>query len=1123
MDTFGLGLVLDFTDNASGGMQSAMGTLNQLNSLASQTVDNSDKLNFSVMALSGAGAGLGVVGSQLMSFGGRLTSTMTGAVSSINAVGTQLLSARSQLGTLYGSMEQGEEIIEKAKKYAQTSIFNFEDLLPSIIMLKANGIEAFDKIASSTGKANQTLMDYAADLAAFNPQMRNAYGTGIQAAMGALNEYIAEGNKKSLKSGASLDITALLGEDTGKTIEERSRQVADLLEKLNMVGAVANMAGTASQRLSNVEDIFFNLKSMISDAGVYDAYTEVVQKLTSSLLEEFTTLEDGTQIQNKFFISTEMWQNFANVISKAVVSIMEPIKNLAAKLSELLYNFVNFVNEHPKMAKILIILTTVAGVATVVTGAILKLTGSFFQLIAGFLQTAKLMQEGISLGGMLRNSLGALNSVLLPLAAAAILVYEVWDKNIFGLRDVIKQAFGEIADIISITFDALADNKLSYEQFDKARKLGIMPFIEAMLQLKHHIGHLFDGFKAGFSGFFSTISSTFDKIKLVDGYFYKLSEKVGKFFDKFTKVGADKTWEKIGSVIGTVVGALTTALPIIKAVKIAIGFFSGPLGIIASVIGLIGVAWKKNLGGIREKLGKVVEWFKNIDWAGIFDKIMQAIQPILDWLGSIDWGAVWETVLGTIKSVWEWVEPLIKTIGETFKALFDGIFKQDNGSDTQKLFDFSGTNEQFGTMTELADGVGKALEKPTTLFGTLVDSIKVVAGVIKDLLPLVKTVFTAVRDVVTKVVKVLNKYIIPVVSKIVTKVLALVNKLVKSVSPLIQKLVKWVTDAWNGWLGDLVQEVIEFVGVVVDAVGEIVSWIIDVLGPVIEIIVDRVTQAVDSILEIVMPVVDAIGAGLSMIVGVLSGVIEFIVGIFTGDWEKAWNGVCKIFTSLWDGLVNIFKSIINALIAVVNVIIKGLNLLKVPDWVPGIGGFGINIPEIPYLSTGGEIKGEGVSYLHPNEVVVNSETTNGLRDFLSDYKNGSAGMGEEIVSSFISENRRFLNNLQTIMCSVGNAIISAITGSENAAENTFLTTTNNNSNIDNSIGSITTNTINNSTTPTKTLVTPNSGDNFTVTFAAGSIVIQSTGEIEGDLNKLADKLAKILKRKMDLKQMAVRS
>lgn len=76
-------------------------------------------------------------------------------------------------------------------------------------MLKANGIEAFDKIALSaylagdaTSQANQTLMDYAADLAAFNPQMRNSYGTGIQAAMGALNEYIAEGNALSLKRGA---------------------------------------------------------------------------------------------------------------------------------------------------------------------------------------------------------------------------------------------------------------------------------------------------------------------------------------------------------------------------------------------------------------------------------------------------------------------------------------------------------------------------------------------------------------------------------------------------------------------------------------------------------------------------------------------------------------------------------------------------------------------------------------------------------------------------------------------------------------------------------------------------------------------------------------------------------
>ena len=43
---------------------------------------------------------------------------------------------------------------------------------------------------------------------------------------------------------------------------------------------------------------------------------------------------------------------------------------------------------------------------------------------------------------------------------------------------------------------------------------------------------------------------------------------------------------------------------------------------------------------------------------------------------------------------------------------------------------------------------------------------------------------------------------------------------------------------------------------------------------------------------------------------------------------------------------------INGITGAVNVVIRGLNSLKVPDWVPGIGGKGINIPEIPQLAKG---------------------------------------------------------------------------------------------------------------------------------------------------------------------------
>jgi len=75
--------------------------------------------------------------------------------------------------------------------------------------------------------------------------------------------------------------------------------------------------------------------------------------------------------------------------------------------------------------------------------------------------------------------------------------------------------------------------------------------------------------------------------------------------------------------------------------------------------------------------------------------------------------------------------------------------------------------------------------------------------------------------------------------------------------------------------------------------------------------------------------------------------INDIKGFFSGLKDK----VVEIF----GGLAGIIKVPINGIINLVNSAISGLNKIKLPDWIPGVGGKGINIPRIPLLATGGVI------------------------------------------------------------------------------------------------------------------------------------------------------------------------
>ncbi|MHC3785294.1 phage tail tape measure protein [Enterococcus gallinarum] len=88
---------------------------------------------------------------------------------------------------------------------------------------------------------------------------------------------------------------------------------------------------------------------------------------------------------------------------------------------------------------------------------------------------------------------------------------------------------------------------------------------------------------------------------------------------------------------------------------------------------------------------------------------------------------------------------------------------------------------------------------------------------------------------------------------------------------------------------------------------------------------------------------------------IFTGFIDFITGIFTGDWERAWNGVVNIFGGIFDGIAAMAKAPFNGMIGLINAFLGGLNNIKIPKWVPGVGGKSFSISTLPYLAYGGHV------------------------------------------------------------------------------------------------------------------------------------------------------------------------
>lgn len=101
---------------------------------------------------------------------------------------------------------------------------------------------------------------------------------------------------------------------------------------------------------------------------------------------------------------------------------------------------------------------------------------------------------------------------------------------------------------------------------------------------------------------------------------------------------------------------------------------------------------------------------------------------------------------------------------------------------------------------------------------------------------------------------------------------------------------------------------------------------------------------------------------------------DYVSAQLAAIWDRmkaagigAFDAIAKAASAIWDGIVNVVKGGVNAMISVINLLIRGMNRIRIdiPGWVPDIGGrfFGVNIPQVPYLATGGLVQDRTLAVL----------------------------------------------------------------------------------------------------------------------------------------------------------------
>lgn len=315
-----------------------------------------------------------------------------------------------------------------------------------------------------------------------------------------------------------------------------------------------------------------------------------------------------------------------------------------------------------------------------------------------------------------------------------------------------------------------------------------------------------------------------------------------------------------------------------------------------------------------------------------------------------------------------------------------------------------------GVMNSLGDAVAAVLPFLMDLIqNALPPMIDLFSQIASDILPPVITLFTDILQavlpplielfsgIITTVLPPLMDLLTIIIEDILPPFIQLFTDVIDAILPPLMDLFKQIIDTLLPPLIDLFKQIIdavmpflielfdEFTETVLPPLMELIDEIVQVILPPL---LDLFNDLAEVVLPLVMTVFEALLPVIEPIMNAIADVIRIVLALIKGDWEEVWDGIksffgniwdtiCnaaegfgkifgnifegikKVVLGVWDGLVGGIKKAINWIINGINTFIRGLNKIKIPDWVPGVGGKGLNIKEIPLLAYGGEITQKG--------------------------------------------------------------------------------------------------------------------------------------------------------------------
>lgn len=415
------------------------------------------------------------------------------------------------------------------------------------------------------------------------------------------------------------------------------------------------------------------------------------------------------------------------------------------------------------------------------------------------------------------------------------------------------------------------------------------------------------------------------------------------------------------------------------------------------------------------------------------DTAKKAFYETIDAIKAMD-DPVQQSIVGVdlFGTMWEDLGPEVVTQLGSIRDMYDGTADSMNKIKEVKYDDIGSMFEGLKRNVEmLLLPLGNALMPLiVSIMNLILNNMPLIEGLINQLTPVITQLFTALIppiqtfiETALPMIATLTEQILPIFISLLTTLLPPIMEIVQALLPVFVELIQMllppilqIVEMILPLLLSLIQPLLPLLQPILSLLQPFIDLLMLILQPLtqlLNVILPPLMSLLNIIIQTIIPMLSAQFTYVANIIGSVFGnalsyitsqvqvvknifmsIIDFVKNVFTGNWRGAWENVKNIFSNIISGIANVFKFPINLIIDGMNAFIKGLNKLKIPDWVPGVGGKGLNIPLLKKLRVGMEYvpyddmpallhKGERVltadeakEYQEITSAVTNNETTN---------------------------------------------------------------------------------------------------------------------------------------------------